>query len=227
LFFASYFQEQYQYELRIAAAIIASFVAFFNFWRVLTAVENEDRQFQARVLVAEQVAEREPERTKPAWDVTRVTLEAYFRRNLLQLDMIFTLSVTIMVCGFGVMLWGVTKGITAPTELASAGLVTGAGVITEIIGGTFLVVYKSAIQQAIKYTSTLERLNSVGLALQILDTMNDSSEKKLRSETKAEVVKLLVSPKKAAEKPRTLRLKAVYKPERDSEGTDDDAEDTE
>jgi hypothetical protein len=61
-------------------------------------------------------------------------------------------------------------------------------------------------------------MNSVGMAMQILDTMSDSSEKNLRSETKAELVKLLikqVTSEKASspDKPRALRLEAVYKPE--------------
>ncbi len=70
-------------------------------------------------------------------------------------------------------------------------------------------MYRTAIGQAVKYTVTLERINSVGMAMQILDTMSDPAEKGLTSKTKAELVKLLikqVSVEKPELKSSTLRL---------------------
>jgi hypothetical protein len=143
------FSTPYQAELRVWAGILGIVVSALYFFNRLKDAAAEDERSQARIHIAEEVAEREPERTKPAWDVARVTLEAYFRRNLRQIDMIFALSVLVMICGFAVMLWGVATSIQDSAHLASASLVTGAGIVTQMIGGTFLVVYKSAIQQAI------------------------------------------------------------------------------
>jgi hypothetical protein len=71
-----------------------------------------------------------------------------------------------------------------------------AGVITEFIGATFLFIYRSAIQQAVDYSKSLERINSVGMAMQILDTMPNTPDpgvpEDLKSKTKATLVELLV-----------------------------------
>ena len=65
--------------------------------------------------------------------------------------------------------------------------------ITQFIGATFLFIYRSTIQQPINYSRTLERINSVGMAMQILDTMPDATTPEdLKSKTKASLVQLLV-----------------------------------
>jgi hypothetical protein len=158
----------------------------------LASATDESAELLTRIKAAEEVATREPERAKPAWDVARITLEAYFRRNLRQIDMIFGLSLFVMVVGFAILIWGISQSLTGHAKLEVAGLATAAGVITEAVGGTFLLVYRSAIAQAVKYAATLERMNSVGMAMQILDTMNEPSERELTSKTKAELVKLLI-----------------------------------
>jgi hypothetical protein len=66
-------------------------------------------------------------------------------------------------------------------------------VITEFIGATFLFIYRSTIQQASSYSRTLERINSVGMAMQILDTMPDGAKPDdLKNKTKAALVELLI-----------------------------------
>jgi hypothetical protein len=151
-----------------------------------------DARISKRIEDAEQIATREPERAKPAWDVARITLDAYFSRNLGQISMIFALSVVVMLVGFSVMIWGVAKAFSDSKAFPAATVATSAGVLTQFIGGSFLLVYRSAIRQAMMYSATLERMNSVGMAMQILDTMTDPSEKDLASATKAELVKLLI-----------------------------------
>ncbi|MGZ3643806.1 MAG: TRADD-N-associated membrane domain-containing protein, partial [Ktedonobacteraceae bacterium] len=51
-----------------------------------------------------------------------------------------------------------------------------AGIITEFIGATFLFIYRSTVQQAANYMKTLERINSVGMATKILDTISNKSQ---------------------------------------------------
>ena len=48
-----------------------------------------------------------------------------------------------------------------------------AGIMTEFIGATFLYVYRSSIEQAGKYAEILERMNIVGMSMQILDSVAD------------------------------------------------------
>ena len=72
-------------------------------------------------------------------------------------------------------------------------IATSSGVITEFIGATFILVYRSTIQQAVNYSKTLERINAVGMAMQILDTIPEGAKiDDLKERTKAALVELLV-----------------------------------
>jgi hypothetical protein len=142
-------------------------------------------------------AEATPGKAGPAWDLARVKLELYFDRNLTQIKQIFLLSAGVMIAGFVFVLVSIILAFTeigrqnAAPSMTPAWIGGIAGVITEFIGATFLFVYKSTVQQAASYTQTLERINSVGMAMQILDTISEDS-KDLQDSTKAEIVKLLL-----------------------------------
>jgi len=178
--------------IKIAVALTSLLGVVFALLTQLYAKRAAERSNQ-RVAHAESKAESEPEKIKPAWDLARVTLESYFNRNLSQVTAIFWLCVFVMLVGFGIIIWGTALAIQSP-ESNVAPLITGlAGVVTELIGATFLFVYRSTMQQAINYTKTLERINSVGMAMQILDTISDGAKSDdLKSSTKATVVKMLM-----------------------------------
>jgi hypothetical protein len=160
--------------------------------RVSAATRQASRRLDTRVANAEQRVENEPEKAKPAWDLARVTLEAYFARNLTQINYIFYLSIVVIVLGFVITSWGISRAFNQPDKWQAALIATSAGTITQFIGATFLFIYRSTLQQAVRYTKTLERINSVGMAMAILDTMSDDTDAPLKSKTKAELVKLLV-----------------------------------
>lgn len=61
-------------------------------WRREVATREKIRE-------AESKSEKEPENSKYAWDVARVTLESYFNKNLSQVSQIFWLSVFVMFIG--------------------------------------------------------------------------------------------------------------------------------
>jgi nitrate reductase gamma subunit len=171
-------------------------------WRVVSTARIE-RATTERVQQAEKRVNEAPETSKYAWDLARITLESYFDRNLRQVSAIFWLSVVVMLIGVGIILWGITIAVQAQ-ETRLPAIITGAsGVITELIGATFLVLYRSTMQQAGDYTRTLERINSVGMAMQVLDTMPagdvvDSA----KNRTKAELVMVLVTQSYELTKPR-------------------------
>jgi hypothetical protein len=178
---------------------------YFVIFLVLTLVsiarlyfdsKRQDEQ-QQRVVEAEAKVIQQPEKARPAWDLARVTLDSYFNSNLRQTNYIFWLSVAVMIVGFSILLWGIVQAVNKPDNLSAAILATVAGIITEFIGATFLIIYKSTVQQAIKYSKSLERINSVGMAMQILDTMPDeTNESDLKSKTKAALVELLAQQSK-------------------------------
>lgn len=149
---------------------------------------------QKKIEQAESRLEKQPEKTGPAWELARVTLEQYFNRNLEQVRRIFYISLGVMLLGFLLilfaMLFAIISGENSPLP---ASIVVIAGVITEMIGATFLFIYRSTMQQADNYTNTLERINSVGMAMQILDTMpNRAKEEYLKDKTKANVVEAIM-----------------------------------
>jgi hypothetical protein len=47
-----------------------------------------------------------------------------------------------------------------------------AGVITEFIAATFMLVYKATMQQANTYVAILARINTVGMAIQIVESIS-------------------------------------------------------
>ncbi|WP_215617961.1 TRADD-N-associated membrane domain-containing protein [Leptothoe kymatousa] len=109
--------------------------------------------------------------------MAQITLENYFRRNLGQIRWIFWLSVIVMSFGFLLILYGVALGYQNPSEnwiIAAIGGIS--GIITEFIGATFLFVYKSSIAQADKYAAILERMNFVGMAMQMLDSIAEAPQ---------------------------------------------------
>lgn len=170
------------------------------------SLRNVSPTLEAELQQAIERARAEPEKTKPAWDLARVRLELYFDRNISQINYIFWLSVIVMLVGFGFILFGISQTFVisrvienstgqniTPTVIPISPAIVGtvAGIITEFIGATFLFIYRSTIQQAASYIKTLERINSVGMAMQILDTISTDS-KQLQDETKAAIVKTLL-----------------------------------
>lgn len=179
-------------ELKILLTVLTSVVIAYALFRQNEAHKQADEALK-EVAKAENRAEESPDKVKPAWDLARTSLDAYFKRNLSQISSIFWLSVVVMVIGFAIIVWGVSQVIQQPSVILPASITTLAGLLTEFVGATFLLVYRSAIQQATDYSHTLERINSVGMAMQILDTLPDgASEEDLKSITKAKLAEQLL-----------------------------------
>jgi uncharacterized membrane protein len=131
------------------------------------------RQFTKKIEQIEVKAEQQPEKTKDAWD--REKLEAYFNRNLSQVGMIFFVALFVMLVGFGFIGWGVSLAIAKPDSIKTSYLAAISGTITEFIGVTFMVIYRSTMAQANQFMEVLERIHTVGRAVQILDAIRKPS----------------------------------------------------
>jgi len=165
----------------------------WGFFKAMRDAKQSNKAVREKIERAESKLEAQPEKAKPAWDLARATLESYFNRNLSQITSIFWLSVIVMIVGFGILIWGISMALRSSTVVVPAAIASVAGILTEFIGATFLFIYRSTIEQAINYSKTLERINSVGMAMQILDTMSDEVKTDdLKSKTKATLVELLV-----------------------------------
>jgi putative flippase GtrA len=170
--------------------ILAGVVGFVSsrilYWR-------RARDIGERIATAESKVEAEPEKAKPAWDLAGGHLEDYINQNLSQITDIFFLGALAMIVGFVVIIVGTVQAIQSPDTFVPTAIASAAGVITEFIGATFLFVYRSTIQQASGYSRTLERINSVGMAMQILDTIPDGAKPEdLKSKTKATLAELII-----------------------------------
>jgi hypothetical protein len=149
------------------------------------------QEAKQRIEVAEARLEKEPEKAAPAWTVAQARMEQYFGRNLRQANLIFAVSLVVMVVGFGFVVYGIKLGLSNPAALSTSYLAGAFGALSEFIGVTFLVVYRSTLSEANSFMSVLERINTVGMAVQILDSIPDASSE-LKNQVRAELVQLLV-----------------------------------
>jgi hypothetical protein len=148
-------------------------------------------------------AKENPDVARYAWDVARVKLEAYFDRNLIQVNLVFWVAALVMAVGFAFVLVGVWFAYLKPDSMKPSLVAAISGIITQFIGATFMVIYRSTMSQASEFMTVLERINSVGMAVQVLDSLKDGTD--LKDETRAEIAKLLLSVKSDASP--TLRLR--------------------
>jgi hypothetical protein len=65
-----------------------------------------------------------------------------------------------------------------------------AGIISQFIGATFMLIYRSTMAQANAFMLVLERINTVGMAVQVIDVMPNDAEK---NSVRADIAKLLLN----------------------------------
>ncbi|HXO20004.1 MAG TPA: hypothetical protein VOA87_08785 [Thermoanaerobaculia bacterium] len=182
--------------LKATTPFIYSGLAFACALGVLFAIDRRYRQLrlrtEQRLAEAKKRAENNPEETQAAWDIARIKLEAYFDRNLIQVNLVFWVAVFVITVGFGFVLAGVLFSLNNPKELSTPRLAAVSGIITQFIGATVMVIYRSTMLQANEFMSILERINTVGMAVRELDRIPES-QSDLKSKVRAHVVELLLS----------------------------------
>jgi hypothetical protein len=151
---------------------------------------EEDVRNRRRIAAAERNLENNPGAPQAAWELARVKLESYLDRNLAQVRSIYALTMVVMAVGFALILAGSYRGFRFPDQFRSAILSSVSGVIVSFIGGTFLVIYKATMAQAKDYVTILERINAVGMSVQILESLTDNPQ--LKQESMAEIAKQLL-----------------------------------
>jgi hypothetical protein len=152
--------------------------------------ETEVRQ--AKIEKAEESLRENPDKPQLAWDLARTKLENYLDKNLGQLQSIFWLTASVMIVGFGIVLYGLTKAYESPAALPVSIVGAASGVIISFIGASFLIIYRSILTQTRRYVSVLERINAVGMAVQVLGTISLES-KELRNQSIAKLASQLIN----------------------------------
>jgi len=171
--------------LGVMAGLLALFVTAYQ-------KSNEETKSEEKILEAEKRVQENPKETQAAWDLARVKLESYLNRNLKQVRSIFWLTVLVMLVGFTLIGYGVYKVYENPASLNASLISTISGVIVSFIGATFLVLYKATMAQATDYVNILERINAVGMSVQILATI-ENEETKLKQQATADIAKQLLA----------------------------------
>ncbi|MBU4260570.1 MAG: hypothetical protein KKC76_01640 [Proteobacteria bacterium] len=152
--------------------------------------EQEARE--QKIETVEQRLREHPEKPQLAWDLARVKLESYLDRNLSQVRSIYWLTLIVMLCGFGFVSYGLFQASQNPEKLPVSIVAAASGVLISFIGGSFLLIYRSILAQSKEYVTVLERINAVGMAVQVISTIPEASAE-LKSQTKAELAKQLLT----------------------------------
>ena len=189
-------------------AIVAAAIAFgaLAYQHALKRVASDER-----IIEAEREVVAHPDKAKPAWGLATVKLEAYVARNLAQVNWIFGLVILVMGLGFAMIGWGIYKSYTE--ELFKASLVaTGSGILVQFIGATFLLIYKSTMEQAKDYVAMLERINAVSMAADLVEEIQDP-DPKVKDAVRAKLATTLLtmyqqSPAKTGPTPKSKARKA-------------------
>jgi hypothetical protein len=194
-------------------------VAAIAYLFLKTAVDVEAKlEIRERVKRAEVAVAEHPRESRPLWDLARARLELYFERNLSQIKTIFWITVAVMIAGFVMIFYGIFRAFDSqniqPSIVAAA-----SGIVTEFIGATFLVIYRSTMAQASEYVATLERINAVGMSIQIADSIEDT-ESKLKSQLRAELAtRILDSSSSKIDFRRVRPIKSTAGSKRGNQGT--------
>jgi hypothetical protein len=122
-----------------------------------------------------------PEKAKFAWNLA-----------LSQVNQVFVLAVAMIAVGFAFVLWGITLSMGQPKLTPTSAVAAAAGIITQFIGATVMVIYRSTMAQANEFMGILERINTVGMAIQVLESIPEGPES-LKNETRANIIGLLLS----------------------------------
>jgi hypothetical protein len=146
----------------------------------------------ARLAEAREKAVSNPGQAHYAWEIARIKLEAYFDRNLVQVNLVFWVAVLVIAVGFGFVLAGVVLCFRAPDKIGAPLVAAISGIITQFIGATVLVIYRSTMAQANEFMTVLEGINTVDMAMQVLDRIPET-DVGLKNQVRAQIISLLLN----------------------------------
>lgn len=130
----------------------------------------------------------------PAWIAAQTQLEAYIGYNKFQSKVAFWAALFVMLTGFWLTCFGIvialTRGASGPWSQSALSVVS--GVITQLIGGTFILVYRTIAQQTSGIITMLDRTNLIGMTTCLIRGIPDQKAT-LRAETFAKVAAIVAA----------------------------------
>lgn len=175
----------------LIAPIVGILAAMAGLWVQWKAAERRTVERQRKIDAVEERVLAEPGKPQLAWDLARAKLEDYLDRNLSQVRYVLVLTYAVMFAGFVLVLIGLYRSFESQSDLKVAVVGSASGVIVSFIGGSFLLVYKSVLAQTKDYVAVLERINAVGMAVQVLSGIPDD-QAELKHKTTAQLASDLI-----------------------------------
>jgi len=181
------------FEPLLSLVVLGVIITVFTSLKDVTDIIGVSRK---DIEAARERVEQHPDKAKPAWDLATAKLEAYLSANLKQINWIFNISVIVMIIGFIFLTTAIFLTLQNPDFITPAIVAGIGGALTEFIGATFLVLYRSAVEHSTNFIKSLDKTSSVGVAMQILDNIsadkNEAIQEKIVA-AKIEVAKLLLA----------------------------------
>jgi hypothetical protein len=179
-------------KILFAAGGILTVIGLFSFFIVVIfQASAEEIAREKKIVDAEERFKEHPKETQAAWELARVKLESYLNYNLKQVRSIYWLTVVVMIFGFALIVYGVWKAFEPSAQLVAPVIAACSGIITNFIGASLLLIYRSTMAQARDYVTVLERINAVGMSVSILERI-DNEDARLKNQTIADIAKQLL-----------------------------------
>jgi len=181
-------------------AITIIILAFFVLW--LTGLEYSSHSSEIKK-DAKLEQKAYPSKNLPQYKSLLADSFAHIEIILRQNKNIFILTLITIFAGFTMILYGgwLLANYTGNSQdeairytLINPLLIIIAGMFTESIAVVILLIYRSVSQQTEFHFKSLERLTTVGIAIQLLDDLADDKidNEELKSTTKADIAKKLL-----------------------------------
>jgi hypothetical protein len=181
----------------LAYAVLVFVLVVGSFYLADRKLREFDQREREELERAKLRAQNNPGQASPAWEAASTNLQAYFKRNLLQVKWVFGVAVGVMLAGFFVVLWGVNLSFQDPNHLTpTSKIATLSGLITQFIGATFMVIFRSTMSQANDFVNVLDRINTVNIAMKVLDSIPEG-EASIKNATRQQLVTLLLGSRQA------------------------------
>ncbi|HRE84212.1 MAG TPA: hypothetical protein PLN52_24420 [Opitutaceae bacterium] len=173
-------------EMSRAVTMVVGSLGFLTAVIAYRRANEREQDRNERIVAYSAELRKTPEKSKLAWDLAQEKLESYLDRNLSQVRWIFVLCVIVMAAGFGLVCYG-AHGMMIGEGVTNAGMLTSiSGVLISFLGGSFLLIYKATMTQAKEYVTMLERINAVGMSIQIIETLSET-DAVLKNQSKADL----------------------------------------
>lgn len=173
--------------LAIFFVLSAICLAMILYLRRMGKIEGEREE-------AEKKAAKNPDSLRQRWDVYLVDYKIFLAMNIRQNRFVFYVALLMIMGGFVLIGAGFVRDAQSQEMSFQSVAVIVAGVITEFIAGTIMIIFRSVVEQTMEHRKTLEKFVSIGIAMNMLDQLPAKvAEQDLKSQTAADLAKLVIA----------------------------------